>query len=118
MAPVGLKVSVSAVLAPVPLPLHPLAEVVAAGARVSVVEGGHQELLLLVVVSASCASGIRGLRIKKELLELFILTNFLKYFGPSISTNYEGIRVGIRLKRDLVKETRIFEELFICMYLI
>ena len=78
MAPVGLKVSVSAVLAPVPpvpLPLHPLAEVVAAGARVSVVEGGHQELLLLLV-SASCASGIRGLRIKKELLKIFILTNF------------------------------------------
>ena len=80
MAPVGLKVSVAAVLAPVhpvSLPLHPLAEVVAAGARVSVVEGGHQELLLLLLLaSASCASGIRGLRIKKELLEIFILTNF------------------------------------------
>ena len=77
MAPVGLKVSVSAVLAPVPpLPLHPLAEVVAAGASVSVVEGGHQELLLLLLASASCASGIRGLRIKKELLKIFILTNF------------------------------------------
>ena len=67
VAPVGLKVIVPAVLSPVPpvpLPLHPLAEVVAAGARVPVVESGHQELLLLLLLSASHSPGIRGLLIK------------------------------------------------------
>ena len=76
MAPVGLKV-VAAVLAP--LPVHPLAEVVAAGAhhvsvpRVPVMERRHQELLLL---PATVVPGIWGLLNKQELELLRIFRKF------------------------------------------
>lgn len=76
MAPVGLKV-VAAVLAP--LPVHPLAEVVAAGAhhvsvpRVPVMERRHQELLLL---PATTVPGIWGLLNKQELELLRIFRKF------------------------------------------
>ena len=76
VAPVGLKV-VAAVLAP--LPVHPLAEVVAAGAhhvsvpRVPVMERRHQELLLLPAITAP---GVGGLLNKQELELLKIFTKF------------------------------------------
>ena len=78
VAPVGLKV-VAAVLAP--LPVHPLAEVVAAGAhhvsvpRVPVMERRHQELLLLAAITIT-APGVGGRLNKQELELLKIFTKF------------------------------------------
>ena len=78
VAPVGLKV-VAAVLAP--LPVHPLAEVVAAGAhhvsvpRVPVMERRHQELLLAAIT----AHGIGG-RLNKQELELLKIFTKFPYF--------------------------------------